>query len=177
MAAQRGAKLDFDAGIAGDRPGQGVGNVAFGVAGGKQDQRHCPNARDSARHEAVDGGGDRRFGEFEKAAGHVPIGSFSGDLLDEESELGQTDRIARAMANDQQSAAGFGHRIIGEGFTRRQFRCHGVSRGRRDRSWQCAWPAGRPRSGWACASRALVVYWTPTPAATRRVPTGRRQSA
>ena len=69
----------------------------------------------SARGQAVDRRGDRRFGQFEKTAGHVPIGSLPGNLVDEESKLGQAGRIARAMTDDQQSVEGVWRRIIGHG--------------------------------------------------------------
>ncbi len=101
--------------------------------------------RQSARGEAVDCHRDRRFGQFEKTAGDVPIGTLPGHLIDEESELGQAGRFARAMTDDEQrveGAAGI------ESSVRREFSAYvGLNRswiGLSSRDRGCSWAGLAP---------------------------------
>ena len=104
VAAQRGTKLDFDAGIAGDRRGPRHrecrvwrGRRKRGPAALPECARFRPPRRRSTAV-AIDGSASSR-----KQPATCQSGLSRATCSTKYSELGQTDRIARAMANDQQS--------------------------------------------------------------------------
>ena len=85
------------------------GNVLPGVPGGKQHQRHRPDRPGSTLGQAGQARRDGRSGQFEKTAFDEPVGVLAANRFDQLPELGLPGRIARAMA-DQQQTVEFGTR-------------------------------------------------------------------
>ena len=184
VAAEAGAKIrSRRRGFLADRLGQGVGNVALGVAGGKQHQRHRPNARSLRSRPGGRRPSRSRVRPVRENSRSRASRVFGRRLSTKHRNSARPARIARAMTDDEHSVelACRSIRIALSGLDPPWFelswsRSAGLEIGSdiSGRRPQCfgQWPRyvdpRRRRVGAAAAP--LVVYWTLSPAAIRRVP-------
>jgi hypothetical protein len=91
--------VDVFLAVADEGGGNGGGDIALYVAGGEEEKRHCHDASDTARTEAIDGVVDAGLSEFEEG-GLNRLGRESiGDRAGEGQELLDAGWAARAMGD------------------------------------------------------------------------------
>ncbi len=110
MRAERAAVAEAGAGVALALAYQRRRDVALGVPGGDQDQRHGGEAARALLDQLGDGVGERRRGQLDEAAADRGLRQAGLEQLDELAEGLRAVLVTGAVADQQQR--GGGHRFF-----------------------------------------------------------------